>query len=81
MSSGRAAAAAKAANFVLTDESLFFHRNKLLEIVAPDDLASQIVEIIQKNAHTAAHGDGVIVVTDITPSIRIRTSEQPGPAL
>ena len=57
------------------------HRNKLIEMVAPDDLAEQIVELIQKNAHTAAHGDGVIVVTDITQSIRIRTGEQADAAL
>ena len=67
--------------FVLTEESLFFHRNKLIEIVTPDDFAKQIVELIQKNADTATHGDGVIVVTDITQSIRIRTGEQAGAAL
>ena len=81
MSSGRGVAAAKAGEFVLTEESLFFHRNKLIEMVAPDHLAEQIVELIQKNAHTAAHGDGVIVVTDITQSIRIRTGEQADAAL
>jgi len=67
--------------FILTEESLFFHRNKLIEMVAPDDLAEQIVGLIQKNAHTGAHGDGVIMVTEISQCLRIRTGEQAGAAL
>ena len=67
--------------FVLTDESLFFHKKKLLEIVADDALALQIVEIIRKTAHTGTHGDGVILVTDIQSAVRIRTGEVRGEAL
>ena len=67
--------------FVLTDESLFFHKKKLLEVVASDALAPQVVAIIQKAAHTGTHGDGVILVTDIAQCIRIRTGEAQNEAL
>lgn len=71
----------KGGTFVLTDESLFFHKKKLLEIVADDALASQIVEIIRTTAHTGTHGDGLILVTDIESAVRIRTGEASGEAL
>ena len=67
--------------FVLNDESLFFHKKKLLEIVADDALAPQIVEIIRQTAHTGTHGDGLILVTDIETAVRIRTGEVRGEAL
>ena len=71
----------KGGTFVLTDESLFFHKKKLLEIVADDALAPQIVEIIRQTAHTGTHGDGVILVTDIESVVRIRTGEVSSDAL
>ncbi len=71
----------KGGTFVLNDESLFFHKKKLLEIIADDALASEIVEIIQKTAHTGTHGDGLILVTDIENAVRIRTGEVSGEAL
>ena len=71
----------KGGTFVLTDESLFFHKKKLLEVVASDALAPQVVAIIQKAAHTGTHGDGVILVTDIAECIRIRTGEAQNEAL
>lgn len=71
----------KGGEFILTDESLFFSKKKLLEIVADDALAPQIVEIIQKTAHTGTHGDGVIIITDIESAVRIRTGEVRGEAL
>ena len=61
--------------FVVTAETVFLRPNKLVEIVATDVLAPQIVEIIQRTAHTGTHGDGVIVVTEIVECIRIRTGE------
>jgi nitrogen regulatory protein P-II 1 len=71
----------KGGTFVLTDESLFFHKKKLLEIVASDALAPQIIEIIQQNAHTGTHGDGLIIVTPIAQCVRIRTGEAQNEAL
>ncbi len=67
--------------FVLTDDSLFFHKKKLLEIVADDALAPQVIEIIRKTAHTGTHGDGLILVTDIESAVRIRTGEVSAEAL
>ena len=71
----------KGGEFIPTDQTLFFHKKKLLEVVASDALAPQIVAIIQKAAHTGTHGDGVILVTDIAQCIRIRTGEAQNEAL
>jgi nitrogen regulatory protein P-II 1 len=71
----------KGGTFVLTDDSLFFHRGKLVEIIANDEVAPGIVETIQKTAHTGMHGDGLIVVTDIVECARIRTGETQSQAL
>lgn len=71
----------KGGEFELTDETLFLNKGKLLEVVASDSIAAQIVEIIQKNAHTGTHGDGLIIVTDIAQCIRIRTGESQEEAL
>jgi nitrogen regulatory protein P-II 1 len=71
----------KGGEFVVTEESLFFHRNKIIEMVAPDDLVDRIVELIQKTAHTGKHGDGLIVVTEIAQCIRVRTGESQEEAL
>lgn len=71
----------KGGEFVLTEESLFFHRNKQIEMVAPDELAEQVIELIQKTAQTGAHGDGVITITDVSQCFRIRTGEAKEQAL
>lgn len=71
----------KGGTFELTDETLFFHQTKVLEVVASDSVTPQIVEIIKKTAHTGTHGDGIIVVTDIESTVRIRTGETSSEAL
>jgi len=58
------------------EDQLFYHRRKLIEVVAADDLAPNIVEAIRKAAHTGNAGDGIIVVTEITQTVRIRTGEE-----
>lgn len=67
--------------FVLTDETLFFHKRKLITIVANASIASQIIEVIRKSAHTGRPGDGLILVTKIESAIRIRSGEVSGLAL
>ncbi len=58
-----------------TEDHLFFHRHKLIEVVAAADLAPDIIETIRKAAHTGNAGDGIIIVTDIAQTVRIRTGE------
>ena len=52
-----------------------------IEIVAPDELASQIVDAITESARTGTIGDGKIFVRDIEEAVRIRTGERGTAAL
>ena len=44
-------------------------------VVVDDDLAQQVIEIIQKTAKTGKIGDGKIFVSSMEQAIRIRTGE------
>jgi nitrogen regulatory protein P-II 2 len=46
-----------------------------IEAAVSDDIAEQVVEAIQKAAHTGKIGDGKIFVLDLLQSVRIRTGE------
>lgn len=46
-----------------------------IEVAAPDNLADEIVETIQRTALTEAIGDGKIFVLDLASAMRIRTGE------
>jgi len=52
-----------------------------VEIVAPDDLAPQIVDAITESARTGKIGDGKVFVRDIEDAVRIRTGERGNAAL
>ena len=67
--------------FRMTEEEIFFHERKRLEVVCNDDLASPIVEAIRSAAHTGHPGDGLIVITEISGAVRIRTGEQANAAV
>jgi nitrogen regulatory protein P-II 1 len=47
-----------------------------LEIIVPDDLVAQVVELVEKSARTGRIGDGKIFVTNVEEVIRIRTGER-----
>jgi len=47
-----------------------------LEIVIPDDRAKEVMEVIQKAAHTGKIGDGKIFLLPIEEVIRVRTGEK-----
>jgi nitrogen regulatory protein P-II 1 len=47
-----------------------------LEIIVPDDLVAQVVEVVEKSARTGRIGDGKIFVTNVEEVIRIRTGER-----
>jgi nitrogen regulatory protein P-II 1 len=46
-----------------------------IEILAADEQADDIVELIRKAAYTGKIGDGKIYVTSVEKAIRIRTGE------
>lgn len=46
-----------------------------LEIVVDAGTANQVVETIQKTAHTGKIGDGKIFVLDVQQAVRVRTGE------
>lgn len=52
-----------------------------VEVVVPDEKASQVVETIASTAKTGAVGDGKIFVTTIDDAVRIRTGEHGDAAL
>lgn len=47
-----------------------------IEIVVLDEIAEQIVDTIQQNAHTGNTGDGKIFVVDVENVVKIRTNER-----
>ena len=47
-----------------------------LEIIVPDDLVAQVVEVVEKSARTGRIGDGKIFVTNVEEVVRIRTGER-----
>jgi nitrogen regulatory protein PII len=47
-----------------------------IEIAIPDEKLEEVVEIIQKAAHTGEIGDGKIFIYDLKDVIRIRTGER-----
>lgn len=47
-----------------------------LEIMVPDEQVEQLVEAIQKAAHTGNPGDGRIFVLPVETTVKIRTGER-----
>lgn len=46
-----------------------------VEVVVSDERAAELVETIQKAAHTGKIGDGKIIVSSVDEIVRIRTGE------
>ncbi len=44
-----------------------------IEIVCCDGIVDEVIEVIEKNAHTGLRGDGKIYVSTINQAIRIET--------
>lgn len=47
-----------------------------LEVVVNEDLVAEVVEVIQKYAHTGNTGDGKIFVSTVDDIVKIRTNER-----
>ena len=59
-----------------SDEFIDYVPHVKIEIVCHDELADEIVSMIEKKAHTGLHGDGKVYVTNVETSIRIETGER-----
>ena len=46
-----------------------------LEIICGDDMVEELVQVIQRTAHTGLRGDGKIYVAEIVEAVRISTGE------
>lgn len=67
--------------YLPTEETIFYDRRKLIEIVCSDEVAESIAEAIRQAARTGTRGDGLIVITDIDSVIRIRSGERQNKAV
>jgi len=47
-----------------------------IEIIIPDELVAQVMEVLVKSAHTGRIGDGKIFVMNVEEVVRIRTGER-----
>jgi nitrogen regulatory protein P-II 1 len=47
-----------------------------LEVVVQDEMADEVVNVIQKFAHTGNTGDGKIFVIPVEEAVKIRTNER-----
>jgi len=47
-----------------------------LEVVVDDEMVNEVINVIQKHAHTGNTGDGKIFVSTVDETIKIRTNER-----
>ncbi len=59
----------------IVEDSIGYVKKIKLEIVVPDHLADEVVNIISTNAHTGRPGDGKIFVYTVDEVMKIRTGE------
>jgi nitrogen regulatory protein P-II 1 len=52
-----------------------------IEVVVPEDMAYDVVDAIERAAHTGRIGDGKIFVSPVEEAVRIRTGERGESAL
>ncbi|MCB1215883.1 P-II family nitrogen regulator [bacterium] len=60
----------------LSGDDVRFVQHVKLELVVRDELAEQVVAMIQRHAHTGLRGDGKIYVLDVVEAVRISTGER-----
>ena len=46
-----------------------------VELIIPDDIVDQVIEVIKTKAHTGRIGDGKIFISSVDEVVRIRTGE------
>ena len=62
----------------IVEDFIEYARKAKIEIVVPDELAEQVVDVITRNAHTGLPGDGLIFVSPVNEVVKIRTGERFG---
>lgn len=67
---------AKNAKDKIVYEMVEFMPRIQLEVVVNDEMVDQVVDIIQKYAHTGNAGDGKIFVSTVDEIVKIRTNER-----
>lgn len=67
---------AKNAKDKVTYELVEFIPRIQLEVVVVDEMADEVVNVIQKYSHTGNTGDGKIFVIDVENVVKIRTNER-----
>lgn len=67
---------AKSAKDAIAEGLHLYIKRMKIEIVVHNDLVDEVVDTIQKIAHTGNTGDGKIFVIDVNNTIKIRTNER-----
>ncbi len=67
---------AKNAQDKVVHESVDYALKMKLEIVVPDNLWKEVVELIEKTSHTGRPGDGKIFIYDIKEAVKISGGER-----
>jgi nitrogen regulatory protein P-II 1 len=60
----------------VTEDYIDYHRKVVLVMVCSDETAATVTETILNAAHTGNKGDGIVLVSELTEVIRIRTGER-----
>lgn len=66
---------AKNAKDKVTYELVEFIPRIKLEIVVADEMAEEVINVIQKYSHTGNTGDGKIFIVNVEDVVKIRTNE------
>jgi nitrogen regulatory protein P-II 1 len=72
---------ARNANDKIVYEMVEFIPRIQLEVVVYDEMVDEVVNLIQKYAHTGNTGDGKIFVSTIDDIVKIRTNERGSDAI
>ena len=65
----------KGGSFVLTEDEIDYHEKERMEIICADEAADSIVATIAAHAQTGNPGDGIITITEVVFTVRLRTGE------
>lgn len=60
----------------VAEDGVDYSRKVKLEIVVPERLVEEVLEIIRSHAHTGRPGDGKIFVYRVDDAVKIRTGER-----
>lgn len=67
---------AKGAPHRIVEDLVDYIPHVKIEIVCKDELAEEIVGVIEREAHTGLKGDGKIYISEVQEAIRIQTGER-----